>query len=212
MRLAYAPPPSPYFLPPHPQFPPSQSPFPSTNQNMSTNQSSNTNSEKQNNVPNTNQGRRGKKFRKFYCWTHGLTNHSSDRCLTPAEGHQPQATLYNRMGGNTRNCPANSNEWRLGTNGDVSRNKINYIKPSPSKIPPCSKHHITVKADSGASHHYWRPLDTLCLRNLKSTSSGPTVRLPDNSAIVADKVGEINFQNSKLTSAGTNLLCFLLDN
>ena len=29
------------------------------------------------------------------------------------------------------------------------------------------------------------------------------MRLPDNSAIVADKVGEINFQNSKLTSAGT---------
>ena len=110
IRLTYVPPPPPYFLPPHPQFPPSQSPFPSTNQKVSTNQCSNTNSEKQNNVPNTNQGRRGKKFRKIYCWTHGVTNHPSDRSLTPAEGHQPQATLYSRMGGNTKNCPTNTNE------------------------------------------------------------------------------------------------------
>ena len=172
---------------------------------VSTNQSSNTNNKKQNSAPNNNQGcGRGKKYsRKFYCWTHGLTGHSGDRCYTPAEGHQPNATLYNRMGGSNKNCPTNSNEWRCGTKGDICRNKINNINLSPSKIPPYSEHHITVKADSGASHHYWRPEDTPCLRNLTSTSSGPTVRLPDNSEILADKVGQINFPHSKLTLTGT---------
>ena len=34
-------------------------------------------------------------------------------------------------------------------------------------------------------------------------SSGPKVRLPDNSTILADKVGQINFPHSKLTLTGT---------
>jgi len=100
MLTTYAPPQAPYFHPPHPQFPHVHSPFPSTNQ---------TNSEKQN-AQNNKQGRRGRKFRKFYCWTHGVTNHSSDRCLTPAQGHQPNASLYNRMGGSETICPTNTNE------------------------------------------------------------------------------------------------------
>jgi len=91
---------------------------------------------------------------------------------------------------------------KVGTNGDVYRNKINNINLSPSKVPPYSEHHITVKADSGASHHCWRPEDTPCLRNLTSTSSGPTVRLADNSEILADKVGQIIFPHSKLTLTG----------
>ena len=38
-----------------------------------------------------------------YCWTHGLCMHIGSECFTPAEGHKPQATVQNKMGGSTRN-------------------------------------------------------------------------------------------------------------
>ena len=38
-----------------------------------------------------------------YCHTYGLCNHTSPECRTPAEGHQNDATLQNRMGGSKRN-------------------------------------------------------------------------------------------------------------
>ena len=38
-----------------------------------------------------------------YCWTHGRC-HEGAECLYPAEGHQPLATLANRMGGSDRWC------------------------------------------------------------------------------------------------------------
>ena len=44
------------------------------------------------------------KFNKqYYCWTHGA-GHSGWRCMNPAEGHQPEATFSNRMGGNNYGC------------------------------------------------------------------------------------------------------------
>ena len=42
-----------------------------------------------------------------YCWTHGRTydpNHTSATCLYPTDGHQPTATLTNRMNGSGRGC------------------------------------------------------------------------------------------------------------
>ena len=33
-----------------------------------------------------------------YCWTHGICGHASHECVAPAPGHQPMATLENRMG------------------------------------------------------------------------------------------------------------------
>ena len=39
-----------------------------------------------------------------YCWTHGLCNHNGNECRGPADGHKPEATFENRMGGNNRNC------------------------------------------------------------------------------------------------------------
>jgi hypothetical protein len=39
-----------------------------------------------------------------YCWTHGLCMHIGTECITPAEGHKPEATVTNKMGGSTRNC------------------------------------------------------------------------------------------------------------
>ena len=38
-----------------------------------------------------------------YCWTHGLCAHAGCNCRTPAEGHQPNATRENRMGGSNKN-------------------------------------------------------------------------------------------------------------
>lgn len=38
-----------------------------------------------------------------YCHTHGLCNHNSAECRTPADGHKNEATLQNRMGGSVRN-------------------------------------------------------------------------------------------------------------
>ena len=41
-----------------------------------------------------------------YCWTHGLCNHNRRECNTPGQGHQPEATLENHMGGNMHNVNA----------------------------------------------------------------------------------------------------------
>ena len=58
-------------------------------------------------------GRRGRGGRgndngreRKYCWTHGLCSHNGRECSNPAQGHQQDATLENRMGGNTRNVNA----------------------------------------------------------------------------------------------------------
>ena len=41
-----------------------------------------------------------------YCWTHGLCSHNGRECSNPTQGHQADATLENRMGGNTHNVNA----------------------------------------------------------------------------------------------------------
>ena len=38
-----------------------------------------------------------------YCWTHGWCRHGGADCSAKAEGHKPEATKTNRMGGSTRN-------------------------------------------------------------------------------------------------------------
>ena len=39
-----------------------------------------------------------------YCWTHGLCRHNGFNCRNPADGHNPYATVNNRMGGSNKNC------------------------------------------------------------------------------------------------------------
>ena len=46
------------------------------------------------------------------------------------------------------------------------------------KIPPV-KSFITVKLDSGASKHYFRPCDTTALTNLRETQNKSSITLPD---------------------------------
>jgi hypothetical protein len=36
---------------------------------------------------------------KKFCWTHGVTGHTSEQCRYPASGHQNDATIANKMGG-----------------------------------------------------------------------------------------------------------------
>ena len=55
----------------------------------------------QNNAPTQTR----KKPRK-YCWTHGWCAHAGVDCNAKADGHQDEATLQNRMGGSTKNCPS----------------------------------------------------------------------------------------------------------
>ena len=47
--------------------------------------------------------RRRNPYLTKYCHTHGLCNHNSPDCHTPAEGHKNEATLQNRLGGSTKN-------------------------------------------------------------------------------------------------------------
>jgi hypothetical protein len=50
-----------------------------------------------------------KRFEDFnlnedYCWTHGLIGHSGKQCLRRYQNHNEDATYFNRMGGNNKNC------------------------------------------------------------------------------------------------------------
>ena len=40
-----------------------------------------------------------------YCWTHGMCGHTSNICNKPAQNHRYDATIENKMNGNTANCP-----------------------------------------------------------------------------------------------------------
>jgi hypothetical protein len=39
-----------------------------------------------------------------YCWTHGGRSHPGTACRSPGEGHRPEATITNRLGGSNRYC------------------------------------------------------------------------------------------------------------
>lgn len=52
---------------------------------------------------NNNSNRQGYLPLTHYCWTHGWCRHNGTDCSTKAEGHKPEATKSNRMGGSTRN-------------------------------------------------------------------------------------------------------------
>ena len=70
---------------------------------------------------------------------------------------------------------------------------VPYLIPTPF---------IKSKADSGASNHYWRPQDVNELSNIKSTTTGPKVKLLNNEIIQANKTGIINLPTTKLSTKG----------
>jgi hypothetical protein len=136
-----------------------------------------------------------------YCWSHGGCGHPGTDCNTPSQGHQAHATFANKLGGNTHNCPA---EWHCGTNtGQVNHIKLENRLNQPTSIPILSNT-IQAKADSGASHHYWRIQDCSTLSNITKNPFGPTVRLPDNTTIKASHQGTVNFNSNQLSSNASN--------
>ena len=48
-------------------------------------------------------GRRNPAHQTHYCWTHGMCMHNGAQCSAPAEGHEPTATVANRLQGSNRN-------------------------------------------------------------------------------------------------------------
>ena len=55
---------------------------------------------------------------------------------------------------------------------------------------------VIVKADSGASNHYFRKKYLGALKNVKQMTSGPIVKLPDSSTIQSTKEGNIPLHSS----------------
>jgi hypothetical protein len=53
---------------------------------------------------------------RAYCWTHGSCAHSSKDCRSPKEGHQPNATFHNKMGGSTKNIRDQGNQENADPN------------------------------------------------------------------------------------------------
>ena len=73
--------------------------------------------------------------RQYYCWTHGA-GHSGWNCRNPADGHQPEATFNNRMGGNNYGC-WNSRPRRFNNSGTFSnrnKNRFNTNSTSTTQI------------------------------------------------------------------------------
>jgi hypothetical protein len=81
-------------------------------------------------------------------------------------------------------------------------NKINNRLIQPNSVPILNN--IKAKADSGASHHYWRLQDCNTLSNIHNNPLGPKVRLPDNSTIQASHQGSINFNTTQLSDQARN--------
>ena len=67
----------------------------------------------------------------------------------------------------------------------IDNTNNNDYQLAPSLIAPPF---IKAKADSDASNHYWRPQDVNELSNIKSTMTGPKVKLPINKIIQAKKL------------------------
>ena len=86
----------------------------------------------------------------------------------------------------------------------MSNNFNNYLFLTNKKltaIPP--KDNVVCKADTGASSNYVTEKDQHALHELKKITYGPTVRLPDNSQIQADKRGLLPLPKSLSLTAGT---------
>lgn len=86
-------------------------------------------------------------------------------------------------------CPS---AWRRGSID--SCNEVNdalYYYTSTTVDPPNLRSIVTLKANSGASSTYIRINDQDILRNIHPTTTGPTVRLPDNRQIKCDNCNHV---------------------
>ena len=83
---------------------------------------------------NRNQPPRRNFNRTFYCWTHGA-GHSGWVCKNPADGHRPEATFSNRMGGNNNGCYSTKPK-RNNTKNKTSYNSNNNTSENQNDITP----------------------------------------------------------------------------
>ena len=56
-----------------------------------------------NNDTNNRSNSRRSRPTNRYCWIHGACGHNGHECKHRANGHKPEATFQNRMGGSTKN-------------------------------------------------------------------------------------------------------------
>ena len=113
-------------------------------------------------------------MKKYYYWTHGLTNHTSDKYLFKAEGHQDLATMDNKMGGSKAYY-----SWGCKSGCVLVTNKINKLHfNKPEDSYHCSNSIIIAKGDSGASANYWHNKEKHILQNIKPNTS-ISVTLPN---------------------------------
>jgi hypothetical protein len=68
-------------------------------------------------TPRSNRTRNNNQRPRQYCWTHGVCAHSSKDCRVPKEGHQPNATFANTMGGSTKGFREQNENNTPNTNG-----------------------------------------------------------------------------------------------
>ena len=81
----------------------------------------------------------------------------------------------------------------------IDNTNNNDYQLAPSLIAPPF---IKAKANSGASNHYCRPQVDDALSNIKSTTTCPKVKLPNNKIIQANKNGIINLPTTKIYTKG----------
>ena len=68
------------------------------------------------------------------------------------------------------------------------------------QIPEGTEDVVVAKADSGASQHYFREKDSICLSDI-TTESGPPITLPNGESIESRKVGTLPIEGlSKKTT------------
>ena len=95
--------------------------------------------------------------------------------------------------------------------GNTNEFKYNKIKKnlnlahSSSVVLSTKPSFVTVKADSGATKHYFRPQDATCLQNIKPTN-GPTIFLPNMETIHTTHSGFLPCQHLSPTAKTTNIL------
>ena len=74
---------------------------------------------------------------------------------------------------------------------NISKLNISCYNNTPTVIPPLSTSSVVAKRDSGASRHYFTEKDQHILLNQTNLTTGPSVRLPNNTEVQASRRGHI---------------------
>ena len=134
-------------------------------------------------------GRGGNQHKWNYCWAHGLDSHNGKECNNPMCGYQANATLENRMGGNTKGYSA----WRCGIASNIYDDK--KYTDTLTVIPPHQNTQILCKEYSGATKTYLESTDLNISRNTVKLENGPTVGIPNGKTMRSIEAGTTALHN-----------------